>query len=220
MPENWTAIFPPICKKNVDSMVARCEGIIDRFTDKILNHQKVYYPWWLLPIIIALIPISLLYLFLGRFFLAKLFFFSTKCNGCGICKNKCPVKAIKMIGNRPYWTIKCESCQRCLNFCPNKAIQTSLVFMIIAFLLYNQLFKAWIEPKIETILSDFFGSLAGFVMFILWNILALLVWCIAYILMITVARIRWVNILLTYTSITNYYGRYREPSTKVQDFED
>jgi ferredoxin len=44
------------------------------------------------------------------------------CNGCGICKEVCPVKNITMVNNRPQFNHHCENCLACLQFCPKKAI--------------------------------------------------------------------------------------------------
>lgn len=172
-----------------------------------------------MPIIIATIPISPLYLFIGRYILPKLYFYSTKCNGCGICQSKCPVKAIKMVGNRPYWTFRCESCQRCINFCPNKAVQASLPYLILVMLAFSTIYDKWISQKLYSVIAST-GDFAGIISFIILNVLCALFLYITYPLLHMLLRIRFINVILAYTSITRYYGRYREPDTRIQDFED
>jgi ferredoxin len=44
------------------------------------------------------------------------------CNGCGICKEVCPVKNIEIINNRPQFNHNCENCLACIQFCPQQAI--------------------------------------------------------------------------------------------------
>ena len=220
MPVHWAALFPPMGRKTNIAIVNRCKGIAEGFIEKILNGQRTYYYWWLLPIIIASIPISFIYLFVGRLGLPKIYFFSTECNGCGICKNNCPVNAIKMLGNRPYWTIRCESCQRCINFCPNKAIQASLIYMILIFLVYSAIFDKWFGLKLNEFLAAYMGIFAGITSFIIWNVLCILLLYATYPIMLMLIRIKFINTILTYTSITRYYGRYREPGTKIQDFDN
>ncbi|MFC1617030.1 EFR1 family ferrodoxin [Candidatus Margulisiibacteriota bacterium] len=53
----------------------------------------------------------------------KSFFIDENCDGCGICKDICPVKNIKMKDNKPEWLNKCESCLACFHWCPKFSIQ-------------------------------------------------------------------------------------------------
>jgi len=51
------------------------------------------------------------------------FISNEKCDGCGICKNICPVDNIEMIDNKPSWSNHCEGCFACFHWCPKEAIQ-------------------------------------------------------------------------------------------------
>jgi ferredoxin len=53
----------------------------------------------------------------------KNFWTDDSCNGCGICKNVCPVNNIKMINNKPTWENKCEQCLACMQWCLKASIQ-------------------------------------------------------------------------------------------------
>ena len=45
-----------------------------------------------------------------------------KCNGCGTCKDICPVNAIKIENERAVISDDCVECGACVNQCPNEAI--------------------------------------------------------------------------------------------------
>ncbi|HKL22021.1 MAG TPA: EFR1 family ferrodoxin, partial [Tichowtungia sp.] len=53
-----------------------------------------------------------------RFFRAD-----SKCNGCGLCAEVCPVANIKMEEDRPLWLGRCEQCFACFHWCPQNAVQ-------------------------------------------------------------------------------------------------
>jgi ferredoxin len=45
-----------------------------------------------------------------------------KCNGCGTCKDICPVSAIKIENEKAVISEDCVECGACVNQCPNEAI--------------------------------------------------------------------------------------------------
>lgn len=45
------------------------------------------------------------------------------CNGCGICKNICPVANIELADGKPRWQDRCEQCYACFHWCPQTAVQ-------------------------------------------------------------------------------------------------
>lgn len=53
-----------------------------------------------------------------------------RCNHCGLCADKCPVKAIKADGTTD--KSKCISCMRCVNLCPRNARSLNKVMLFAA----------------------------------------------------------------------------------------
>lgn len=53
----------------------------------------------------------------------KKFHVEDHCDGCSICKENCPMDAIKIIDDKPVWEDKCNLCCSCINRCPKRAIQ-------------------------------------------------------------------------------------------------
>jgi NAD-dependent dihydropyrimidine dehydrogenase PreA subunit len=56
---------------------------------------------------------------------AQNFHVTSKCTGCGICENVCPVENIKIGDLQPKWGNNCEQCMACIQWCPNEAIEYS-----------------------------------------------------------------------------------------------
>lgn len=221
MPSSWISLHPGLFPSAVDFIVKKCREKVNRFSTAILN-EKSFFPWYFfafLPLDLAVIPISILYLIMGRFFLAKTFFASRACNNCKLCSEYCPVGAVKMIDKRPYWSFYCESCMRCMNNCPQQAIETShsmAALMIIAtasmpIAYYVQHFLArtdWqIGPTGLYLVDRFITWLANLVFMYL-----------AYILMFILLRNPWVSRFFLYTSLTYYWARYKAPGISIKDF--
>ena len=151
-------------------------------------------------------PVSIGYYFIGRFALAKTFYASDDCNDCDICIKGCPVQAIKKIDNRPYWTFKCESCMKCMGNCPKKAIETahgliaavSVVYSLIVITLFYKYFTLF-----------FFEIKHGLARFIIGNLLFIGLLTIAYRFIHYCMRLRFVERMMVYTSLTKFrfWGR-------------
>jgi ferredoxin len=139
LPSNWISLHPGLKKKVIESIVVRCEKNVRKFANKILSGKKVYRGLFSLPIDLLISPIALGYYFGGRFFLAKTFVASNKCNNCGLCIRECPTSSIIMVQNRPYWKLSCESCMRCMNICPQRAIETAHGMAIAFWVLFTAL---------------------------------------------------------------------------------
>jgi ferredoxin len=213
LPSNWISIHPGLRRKVVDSIFQRCEKITKKFAEKILSGKKDYKGLISLPIDLLISPISLAYYFLGRFALAKTFVADNSCNSCTLCEKECPVNAIIMKSNRPFWTSKCESCMHCMNRCPRRSIQTPhlfvtviwwLVFFVIPLFILKELLQLnQDETRFYNLIFDIVTIVTGFpIIFFSYRILHFLM------------KYRLFNILIEYTSFTRFkfWRRYFAPS--------
>ncbi len=218
MPSNWMSLHWGLNLKNSNYIIDRARIKTTLFMNSILQGKRVFKG--IIPLLLGLIlmPLSLGYLVIGRFFLAKLFFASGSCTGCGLCSASCPMKAIKMVGRknpRPYWTFSCESCMRCMGYCPAEAVEASHSFGIILYYLTTLPVSVYILNGLSTII--FMGKVIPIVNIILNYAYTLISIYLAYLFLFWIIKIPMFNKLFTYTTFTHYYRRYHEPSTKLKD---
>lgn len=212
LPSNWISVHPGLRQKVVDSIFLRCEQKTKAFAEKILSNRKVFKGLISLPIDLLVSPISIAYYFYGRIVLSKSFIADYNCNACGICKKECPVGAIKMKNNRPFWTRKCESCMHCMNRCPKRAIQTPhlfvfviwwLIFLVIPLLLTKEIIQIYSPASNNyNLIFDAIILITGLpVVFFTYRIFHFLM------------KYRFLNKLFTFTSLTRFkfWRRYYSP---------
>ena len=198
LPSNWISLHPGLNAKTVLYLHKRNKEQVTRHSGKILSGEKDFRALYEIFQDIAVTPVAAGYYFIGRFFLAKTFYASSDCNNCGICIKNCPVKAIVLKNDRPYWTFKCESCMRCMGNCPGKAIETAHGF-VVAFIFLNSLV---LTPLADKYLSYLFTINIGLLRYlteyaILFIALAFLYRVIHYLM-----RFRFVERMMVYTSLT------------------
>jgi Pyruvate/2-oxoacid:ferredoxin oxidoreductase delta subunit len=211
LPSNWIPLHPGIKDKVIESIIARCEPIVRKFANKILSGRKVYRGLYSLPIDLLVSPIAAGYYLGGRFFLAKTFIATSKCNNCGICIKECPTESIIYVRDRPFWKLTCESCMRCLNSCPQRAIETAhgmATGIIILVTFVNARVIIWIIDSLRIqpdawwwkFLSQFIGI--G-VMIVLASTI--------YLIMHYAMGFRPVKFLMRFTSLTTlpFWRRYK-----------
>jgi len=222
MPSNWYSLHPIQREKNLRAIISRGKRKAEMFLIKIINGLNVWATlnnlyeiiWGLL-----LLPVSLGYLLFGRFFLAKLFFANTNCDGCGICADHCLFGAISMRGKqnpRPFWKYNCESCMRCAAFCPKNAIEAghswAIILYYVSVIPISIYLFSWLDNYMPGIWR-FEGGLTGEVLSILYFYPSIF---LSYFIFNFLIQIPLVNKIFTYTTFTHFWGRYREPDTKLK----
>lgn len=203
MPHSWISFFPPNTKKGTHDIIERCHRIVNKMCSHLLNGKRYYRytVWTSLLFDISVIPVTVLYVFMGRFMLAKTLFTSLKCNTCRLCEASCPVQAITIKDDRPYWKYTCESCMRCMNICPKKSIQSWVSrISLITYFLCMALLSA--------------TSLNIYLVFFIVSILFFPIYWIVF----WITSLKALNAVFTYTSLTRYWNRYIAPGIKVRDF--
>jgi Pyruvate/2-oxoacid:ferredoxin oxidoreductase delta subunit len=217
MPSNWIFVHPGLNSTTVNLIASRCEKITMKFTKTLLNGKKVFRKMMItLPIDIALLPIAFIYYIYARFVFAKTMIYTSNCDKCKICVDNCPVNAIKIINDRPYWTYLCESCMRCVNICPRASIQTShLIFvmiMIIPGISFNYFFFKYFQLpqffEVSIVTSVLKMAVTLFELFILYAVIQRFL------------KYKFIGNLFKYTSFSTYWRRYRAPGISLKDFKN
>ncbi len=221
MPSNWIAAHWGISSSNSQIIYQRAKQRVNKFITTILNGNSHFFSinnTYELLFGILLLPISFMYIILARFALSKVFFANFNCDGCSICAKNCPCQAIKMVGNnssRPFWTYHCESCMRCMAICPKRAIEASHPwFIFVQFctvIPVSSIFISWMN-RLQFASSFLNSSLFKgaldflFVYFVIFS---------SYYLFYFLTGFKWINWIMTKTTPTFYFRRYRNPRLKL-----
>lgn len=205
MPSNWISVHPGLTNKATHFIVEKNKDRIVNYCKNILRNKAQYRGLKELIQDLAIGPVSLLYYFVGRFFFAKSFIASSNCNNCNKCIKQCPVKAIRTIDNRPFWTFSCESCMQCMSSCPKKAIEAGHG-SIIGFSLLFTGFTGIIYALTST--PTFFVK-NHWILNIIEPGLMLLMLAFWYRIIHLAMRYRIIQKIVTYTSLTkfSFWGR-------------
>lgn len=206
LPSNWISVHPGLNKRTVKYLHEQNQEKVYRFARKVLAGQSDFRGLYEIIQDTLFAPISLGYYFMGRFLFAKTYYASADCDNCDLCIKTCPVKAIKKVDNRPFWTFNCESCMRCMSNCPKRAIETAhgsvLVIMLLSSLVFAGLFYRYFEYFFFAIEHTFLG-------FVLESALFLGILAIWYRLLHYAMRFKPIERIVVYTSLTKYkfWGR-------------
>ena len=98
-PSNWISVHPGLKQKVIESIFNKRKQEIETMWLRVKERGK-YFPakfYIMLPLDILISPLSFGYLLFGRFILGRTYFTDPSCDGCGICADRCPVSAIKMV---------------------------------------------------------------------------------------------------------------------------
>lgn len=203
MPSNWLSIHPAprkeairfIYEKNYHRIQSHFGKLYLGKTDFASNRDIIQD--------LLISPIALAYYVVGRFFLAKSYYASSKCNNCSLCIRQCPVQAIRMINARPFWSLKCESCMKCMNYCPLQAIETThglwLVIIVLTSTVCTFLFH------------DLLPNVYWIIRFFVSNIILFTLLLVLYRIQHWALRNKFIAKVISLTSLTHYkfWGRYK-----------
>jgi len=142
MPSNWVSLHPGLNDRTVRYIHERMKEKITIYWQQVIAGRKGITNFPALKEVIQdllISPVAILYYFIGRFFIAKTFYATDKCDHCGICIRNCPVEAISEKEGRPYWKLTCESCMKCMGNCPKSAIETAHGLVLTLAVIFNLL---------------------------------------------------------------------------------
>lgn len=210
MPSNWLSIHPSLNEKTVKYLHKNNYSKVEKHSEKIFSGQRDFLAHRDLVQDILISPVALGYYYIGRFAFAKSFYASADCDSCGLCIKQCPVKAIKMVNNHPFWTFKCESCMRCMNNCPKRAIETAHGLIVIVSILSSFGFTILLQSVLQ------FEIKSSSIRLIIWSVIFIAILWILYYIQHLLMKYRIMSKIISLTSLTHYkfWGRYKSVPDK------
>lgn len=206
LPSNWISLHPGLNERTVKYLHVKNKERVTAFAAKVFSGKSDFKGVHGIIQDIIVLPISIIYYFVGRFGLAKTNYASRDCNHCDICIKGCPVKAIIKVGNRPFWTFRCESCMKCMGNCPKKAIETGHGYFIGLMLVFSLVLSGLFYKYFDL----FFFKLENEILkFIVENLLFLSLLALWYRMVHYCMRFKFFEKLIVYTSLTKFkfWGR-------------
>ena len=208
LPANWITLHPSLGNKGISVLYQHKKEKVIQNGLRFFNDKRNFRGFYFFLLDFAVLPISLLYMFIGRFILTKTYFASDKCNRCRLCIQECPLHAIKTVDNRPYWTLHCQNCMRCVNRCPQKAVQGAHGFII----LFGYLFYHFFTPTVNTYLYENLINIHNsFLNFLVESGEFILILTLTYYVIHWLMHFHFIERIMTYTSLTSYsfWKRYK-----------
>jgi ferredoxin len=201
LPSNWISIHPGLNDRTIQYLHTKNKEIVMNFSEKVILGKGNLKGLYEIVQDLIVAPIAVLYYFIGRFILAKTFFANSLCNNCNQCVKKCPVSAIKIVNERPYWTYNCESCMKCVGNCPEKAIETGhgfiFIFSLFFYTVFIGIFYNFVYKYLGIIENEYLK-------FILESVLFLGMILISYRIVHYLMRFKIIDNIVRYTSLTKY----------------
>lgn len=225
MPSNWFSLHPIQGRNKQEAIILRARPRVLGFMQRLLGGGSVWHTrnnFFEITWSILLSWISIAYLLIGRFFLAKLFFANGKCDGCGVCAAHCPVHAIRMWGSRrsrPFWTYRCESCMRCASLCPRNAVEAGHSWGVALYYLTSVPVAAhsfsWLGGRLTAEQGLVQSGLSLALQLLLYYPAIFL----SYFLFHALLRFRVINWLFTHSTMTHlpFWGRYHAPDVHLKN---
>lgn len=231
MPSNLTFLHSRLSDRNINRIITSAKRKADKYFPRLLDGKPIWFTWnnlweysWTVFMLVfhTLLPIA--YLLVGRLFMGQMLFANNNCIGCGLCAKSCANGAISMKGKktlRPYWLYKCEACLRCLSYCQQKAVEAGHSWAVILYLIW-----IWGYP-IMLYVFNFLGFHLPFLhstmnYYMMWIAMAVYLYpayIIAYFVFFNLIRLKPINKLFTFTTLTHFYRRYHEPETSLLDLQ-
>lgn len=206
LPSNWISVHPGLNERTVKYLHERNREKVYCFARNVLAGGSDFRGVREIIQDMLIMPLSIGYYFVGRFFCAKTYYASSDCDNCGLCIKACPVKAIKIVDNRPFWTFNCESCMHCMSNCPKKAIETAHG-SVLAIAVFSSVFLSdLLYHNLEKLFFNIEDTFTGFIVESILFVVLLGFW---YRLVHFAMRIKLIERLVVYTSLTKYkfWGR-------------
>ncbi len=205
MPSNWLSVHPALKEESIKFLLKKNYERLEKHCSKIFYGKPDYHSNRDLIQDVLIAPVSILYYSAGRFMFAKSYYASSDCDNCGLCIKNCPVKSIKEVYGRPYWTFNCESCMKCMNSCPKNAIETAHGLFVIIGLTGSTITSFIFYTLLGSNVQDWYVRLALFtvVFFILLGMF--------YRIQQFLLKSKFISSLIVRTSLTHYkfWGRYK-----------
>ena len=217
LPSNWVSFHPGLTDSAVNDIMKRRKGQIDKFAGRLYKNGRAYsYKFFLyMPLDIAIVPVMVGYFLFGRIILAKMFYASADCNDCRLCVDNCPTNSIKIVNGRPFWSYTCENCMRCMNTCPKKSIQTAHSFAIpLQYLISFIPITTAIYYLLNIQLGE--GKTGEFIWSYINAFYKVALVIISYRLFSLLLRVKFINRIFEYTSLTRYWRRYTAPGVNAK----
>jgi len=205
MPSNWLSLHPSLSEKAVKYLHRVNYSRVEKHAEKILSGQRDFLALRDLIQDILISPVALGYYLIGRFALAKSFYASADCDSCGLCIKQCPVQAIKMVNNHPFWTFNCESCMHCMNSCPKRAIETAHGLIAIVSVLTSLGLTLLLQSFQQLVINS------SIIRLTIWTVIFIAILWILYNIQHLLMKYKTISKLVSLTSLTHYkiWGRYK-----------
>ena len=204
MPTNFISLHPAMSEKSAQFVFEKNYALVKKHFENLYAGKNDFAARKrIIADIIVGLP-SFMYLYWGRFFMSKTLYASHKCNHCNLCVKECPVKAIKIVNQRPFWTVKCESCLKCMNICPVRAIEAAHGLVILVFYLWIT-GSAILMGLLPSFFHHWFVAFLTFDVFLFFGLFFLL-----YRFQHLLLTNRIIAKMISFTSLTKYkfWGRY------------
>lgn len=123
MPRNYMAndSYPMLSKEEVEERILGSYQKLAPTVETIKNGEKLKARHIFLFETLITLPFNPVW---SKYKLVAKDFYSTEqCVGCGMCVKRCPLNNIELKDKRPVWGNQCSHCMACIGNCPVRAIE-------------------------------------------------------------------------------------------------